>query len=1033
MVVLTPNSVTAALLMPFQPSAQPRPDITENEDGYSSKGYMRCLVEYLSRCGVGRSALEAQVSTAHGGADRVKLKCYPLDEFCAGEGANEEEATEEAARKVLDVLDGKQLLEARGRRLNLMLRKYGGNDAVVANGGNNMKDLVEKSKDVGSPFYTLLEDAADDEGKLQDASLLVLQSLMASPTAESLYEDATAFLRKLGGSMPPWVMIDKPPACLLGAVHWCLLAVITGQVDGVVPQSQEVIMPCLLALEHVYLSWAAEYPGFSQFSSELVRYMLVTRKAPMLAKTRLECYELQSLPSEAARDIAVPYRQIACTDAEDADNELELLAEDMFPRPERIDWLHQQFNEVNEILMGSPLGVGGRVYGSLVNGFPTAHSDIDVAVELREEVKEELLTKQIEAAREEAQAEGSGLSDREEDNDKEMTTKARDRKATIAAIELLGEEFDKRGYVVNEVVSARVPILLLVKEFTGPDGEREKVEFNLSFDHEITLYNSRLLRCYAMLRPEVRSLVVLVKHWAKTRDVNDALNGTFSSYSYVLLVIFFLQQKGILPSLQDPRCFRDVKSEWIVDRYVDSNQHHVYFFDWLSTGVTDPQEALSRFFLPEYAHKSVPSLSRLLYEFFDFYTEVFPSYESVVDVRSIGPPVSKEDYFKTELVKLIKRMEKCGSSGGDDDSDEGPCPTLDTVMGLRRRRAWLSIADPFEDLRLLGVSPRGMERLMQEMKRALALLDHPKPKVSWIERLFSTQKVARGKKEFNHPRKAIDRAAHNWGTYHDNSVEGIRTSFIYYNSSESAEAFCRNPELDDAATWMAVNRAWTWATRGVPSTHAMLRFDVFCCLTMLEGVNVTSIECVEALPGHKLINKSSAGDGDEAEGEVMRSEELSMEVVCNIPRFQQDLANARTMRRSAAQPPTRQRSHGGWTDDNSSRTQRRDWGNRRQQQERRADPDYDRPETENRGKKAPYQPGKAEAPQVNSRDQDTGANLSRRGFHVKSKHGRSRAKDDYNGYGGGREVPGSIPGKDYIQRIIIPEVGSGDDEAAPVS
>ncbi|KAF4699597.1 hypothetical protein FOZ63_015097, partial [Perkinsus olseni] len=142
-----------------------------------------------------------------------------------------------------------------------------------------------------------------------DASLLVLQSLMASPSAESLYEDATAFLRKLGGSMPPWVMIDKPPACLLGAVHWCLLAVITGQVDGVVPQSQEVIMPCLLALEHVYLSWAAEYPGFSQFSSELVRYMLVTRKAPMLAKTRLECYELQSLPSEAARDIAVPYRQ----------------------------------------------------------------------------------------------------------------------------------------------------------------------------------------------------------------------------------------------------------------------------------------------------------------------------------------------------------------------------------------------------------------------------------------------------------------------------------------------------------------------------------------------------------------------------------------------------------------------------------------------------------------------------------------------------------------------------------------------------
>lgn len=29
---------------------------------------------------------------------------------------------------------------------------------------------------------------------------------------------------------------------------------------------------------------------------------------------------------------------------------------------------------------------------------------------------------------------------------------------------------------------------------------------------------------------QVRTLVVLVKHWAKTRDVNDACNGTLSSY-----------------------------------------------------------------------------------------------------------------------------------------------------------------------------------------------------------------------------------------------------------------------------------------------------------------------------------------------------------------------------------------------------------------------------------------------------------------------------------------------------------------------
>lgn len=108
--------------------------------------------------------------------------------------------------------------------------------------------------------------------------------------------------------------------------------------------------------------------------------------------------------AERSRDYSAVF---AGTHAEDANNELEYIAELMFPPSERIDWLHKQFEEVNEIvgcyrlvaadlwffyqLLSSPLGVEGRVYGSLVNGFPTAHSDIDVAVELRDDVKEELL------------------------------------------------------------------------------------------------------------------------------------------------------------------------------------------------------------------------------------------------------------------------------------------------------------------------------------------------------------------------------------------------------------------------------------------------------------------------------------------------------------------------------------------------------------------------------------------------------------------------------------------------------------------
>ncbi|PIN15456.1 RNA uridylyltransferase [Handroanthus impetiginosus] len=50
----------------------------------------------------------------------------------------------------------------------------------------------------------------------------------------------------------------------------------------------------------------------------------------------------------------------------------------------------------------------------------------------------------------------------------------------------------------------------------------------------------------------LRQLVFIVKHWAKSRRVNDTYQGTLPSYAYVLMCINFLQQKrpAILPCLQ---------------------------------------------------------------------------------------------------------------------------------------------------------------------------------------------------------------------------------------------------------------------------------------------------------------------------------------------------------------------------------------------------------------------------------------------------------------------------------------------------
>ena len=66
------------------------------------------------------------------------------------------------------------------------------------------------------------------------------------------------------------------------------------------------------------------------------------------------------------------------------------------------------------------------------------------------------------------------------------------------------------------------------------------------------LHNSELIRAYMSLDWRARALAVLVKAWAKARAINDSSRDTLSSFSYTLLTIFFLQQRGILPNLQSP-------------------------------------------------------------------------------------------------------------------------------------------------------------------------------------------------------------------------------------------------------------------------------------------------------------------------------------------------------------------------------------------------------------------------------------------------------------------------------------------------
>lgn len=154
-------------------------------------------------------------------------------------------------------------------------------------------------------------------------------------------------------------------------------------------------------------------------------------------------------------------------------------------------------------------------FGSSVNGFGDDSSDVDLVVSIPEEELRRIWKK----------------------------TPRRDlaRFALSDLSELFRDKAQGHIEVLEEVLGAKVPILKL-----NVDG----VECDLSCNNLLPVFNSQLLRLYADKDPRVVQLAQEVKSWARKEGVHGAFMGQLSSYSFVLLTIFYMQNRGALPCLQ---------------------------------------------------------------------------------------------------------------------------------------------------------------------------------------------------------------------------------------------------------------------------------------------------------------------------------------------------------------------------------------------------------------------------------------------------------------------------------------------------
>ncbi|XP_047192737.1 terminal uridylyltransferase 4 isoform X2 [Scophthalmus maximus] len=216
------------------------------------------------------------------------------------------------------------------------------------------------------------------------------------------------------------------------------------------------------------------------------------------------------------------------------------------------------------------------LFGSSKNGFGFCDSDLDICMTLKgHETAEKLNCKEI--------------------------------------IEGLAKVLKKHTGLRNilPITTAKVPIVKFEHRQSGLEGD-------ISLYNTLAQHNTRMLATYAALDPRVQFLGYTMKVFAKRCDIGDASRGSLSSYAYILMVLYFLQQRqpAVIPVLQE---IFDGKT--VPERMVDG--WNAFFFDNLE----DLRRRLSEL------QPNTESVGELWLGLLRFYTEEFDFKEHVISIR----------------------------------------------------------------------------------------------------------------------------------------------------------------------------------------------------------------------------------------------------------------------------------------------------------------------------------------------------------------------------------------------------------------
>ncbi|CAG8590758.1 10709_t:CDS:2, partial [Gigaspora margarita] len=122
---------------------------------------------------------------------------------------------------------------------------------------------------------------------------------------------------------------------------------------------------------------------------------------------------------------------------------------------------------------------------------------------------------------------------------------------------------------------------------------------DININNKDALENTCLIKAYLEIDPRVRILVIIIRHWAKQRELGDATNGTLSLYTWTCMILNFLQRcdPPTLPVFQIPQSGRPICIDKLLLREFKNNEsiselllrffeHFAYEFDYTNNVVS---------------------------------------------------------------------------------------------------------------------------------------------------------------------------------------------------------------------------------------------------------------------------------------------------------------------------------------------------------------------------------------------------------------------------------------------------------------